>query len=133
MATLTDKQRRFVEEYCSNGFNATRAAIAAGYSEHTASQTGSETLGKPYIQEAVQEFMSKAAEKALCTTEDVVRGLMNEAEYLGEGSTHGARVSAWKALSDYTGGFDKNKQKLDHTSSDGSFTPPAPVYKIVDE
>lgn len=124
MATkLTDKQRRFVEEYCSNGFNATKAAISAGYSEKTSSQTGSENLGKPEIQSAVQEFMSKATKKALCTVEDVVNGLLTEAKYNGEGSSQSARVAAWKALSDYTGGFDTNKQKIDHTSSDGSMTP----------
>lgn len=123
MAKLTAKQQRFIEEYCSNGFNATRAAIAAGYSEKTASETGSENLGKPQIQEAVQGFMGKATKKALCTIEDVVNGLLTEAQYNGEGSSQSARVAAWKALSDYTGGFDVNKQKVDHSSSDGSMTP----------
>lgn len=110
---LTDKQRRFVEEYCSNGFNATQAAISAGYSEKTAKQQGCENLAKPYVQEFIQEFMSKATEKALLTTEDVVRGLLKEAEYEGEGASPSARVSAWKALTDYTGGFDANKQKIE--------------------
>ena len=110
---LTDKQRRFTEEYCSNGFNATQAAISAGYSEKTAKQQGCENLAKPYIQDAIQEFMSKATKKALLTTEDVVRGLLKEAEYDGEGASPSARVSAWKALTDYTGGFDANKQKVE--------------------
>ncbi|HZA21527.1 MAG TPA: terminase small subunit, partial [Dehalococcoidia bacterium] len=35
MAGLTGKQARFVEEY-STSFNATQAAIRAGYSEKTA-------------------------------------------------------------------------------------------------
>ena len=30
---LTTKQELFVSAYCSNGFNATQAAIEAGYSE----------------------------------------------------------------------------------------------------
>ena len=67
--------------------------------------------------------MGKATKKALLTTEDVVNGLLVEAQYSGEGSSQSARVSAWKALSDYTGGFDVNKQKVDHSSSDGSMTP----------
>lgn len=123
MAELTDKQRRFVEEYCSNGFNATKAAIAAGYSEKTASHIGSENLGKPDIQQAVQDFMNTASEKALVTTEWIVKRLAEEAEYYGEGATHGARITALKTLTDYTGGFDKNKQSIDHTSSDQSMTP----------
>lgn len=110
---LTDKQRRFVEEYCSNGFNATQAAISAGYSEKTACKIASENLSKPDIQTGIQEFMSKATKKALITTEDVVRGLMREAEYYEEGASPSARVSALKALTDYTGGFDNNKQKVE--------------------
>lgn len=110
---LTDKQVRFVEEYCSNGFNATKAAKTAGYSEKTAGRMGSENLGKPDIQEGVREFMNKATEKALCTTEMVVEGLLTEARCNGEGSSQSARVSAWKALTDYTGGFDNNKQVMD--------------------
>lgn len=120
---LTDKQRRFVEEYCSNGFNATKAAITAGYKADNARQIGSDNLSKVDIQDYIQSFMSKATKKALLTTEDVVNGLLTEAQYCGEGSSQSARVAAWKALSEYTGGFDANKQKIDHTSSDGSMTP----------
>ena len=43
---LTVKQRRFVDVYCGN---ATRAAIAAGYSEKTAPFIGAENLKKPKI------------------------------------------------------------------------------------
>lgn len=123
MAELTDKQRRFVEEYCSNGFNATKAAIAAGYSEKGARQVASDTLAKTYVQDAVQEFMSRATKKALVTTEMLVEKLLNESEYYGEGASHSARIAAVKVLTDYTGGFDKNKQSVDHTSSDQSMTP----------
>ncbi len=113
MAKLTDKQRSFIEHYCSNGFNATQAAISAGYSKNTASQTGSENLGKPEIQLAVQEFMGKATKKALITTEDIVKRLIDEAEYIGEGASHSARIAALKTLTDFTGGFDNNKQKVE--------------------
>lgn len=113
MGKLTDKQRSFIEHYCSNGFNATQAAISAGYKETNAKQQGCENLAKPDVQDAIQEFMSKATKKALLTTEDVVKGLIKEAEYEGEGASPSARVSAWKALTDYTGGFDNNKQKVE--------------------
>lgn len=123
MADLTDKQKRFVEEYCSNGFNATQAALSAGYSEKTASHIGSENLGKPDIQKAVSEFMSKATKKALITTEDLVERLLSEAEYFGEGASHSARIAALKTLTDFTGGFDKNRQGVDLSSKDGSMKP----------
>jgi phage terminase small subunit len=55
-ATLTDKQRRFVEEYCVD-FNGTQAAIRAGYSGDSAASIAWENLRKPEIREAVQGLM----------------------------------------------------------------------------
>lgn len=55
MADLTDKQRRFCEEYVID-WNATRAAIAAGYSEKTAYSIGQENLKKPEIESHIQEI-----------------------------------------------------------------------------
>lgn len=131
MGKLTDKQKRFVEEYCSNGFNATQAAISAGYKETNAKQQGCENLAKPDVQECVQEFMSKATNNALVTTEDIVRKLLLESEYFGEGASHSARIAALKALTDFTGGFDANKRVVDHTSSDGSMSPKPTTIELV--
>lgn len=60
---LTDKQRRFCEEYVVD-WNATQAAIRAGYSEKTARSVGAENLTKPYIAEYVNECREKTAELA---------------------------------------------------------------------
>ena len=106
---LTAKQQAFCESYVANGFNATQAALSAGYSENTAQQMGSENLSKPVIAEYIFKFKAKASEKALITTEDVVKGLMIEAQGIGEDTNTSARITAYKALSDYTGGFDSNK------------------------
>ncbi|NGP60071.1 cell division protein FtsK [Paenibacillus thiaminolyticus] len=51
--SLTDKQRIFVMEYLRD-FNATRAAIAAGYSKKTAHVIGWENLRKPNIQAEIK-------------------------------------------------------------------------------
>jgi phage terminase small subunit len=69
----------------------------------------------------IQIAKESAAERALVTTEDVVKGLLVEAQCNGEGSSQSARVAAWKALSDFTGGFDTNKQKVQQevTGKDG--------------
>lgn len=48
MKKLTYKQKRFCQEYIRD-WNATRAAIAAGYSEKTAYAIGQENLKKPEI------------------------------------------------------------------------------------
>jgi len=133
MAKLTDKQRRFVEEYCSNGFNATQAAISAGYKENAARQTASENLSKPDIQSAIQEFMEKATKKAIVTTSDIVKRLWEEANMFEEGSSQNGRIAALKTLTDFTGGFDANKQRHDHTSSDGSMSPRKTLDDFYDE
>lgn len=50
---LTPKQRAFVKEYIID-FNATRAAIKAGYSENRASEIGYQLLHKTTVQEAIR-------------------------------------------------------------------------------
>jgi len=121
---LTKKEKSFVEAYCGEcKFNGSKAAIIAGYSAKTARSKASQLLTKVNIQEYIEMFMTQATEKALCTTEDVVNGLLTEAQCNGEGSSQSARVSAWKALGDYTGGFDKSVSKVDHSSKDGSMSP----------
>lgn len=53
---LNDRQRRFVEEY-SLDWNATQAAVRAGYSVDTARQMGTENLSKPVIRAAIDTFL----------------------------------------------------------------------------
>ncbi|MFB6473336.1 terminase small subunit [Paenibacillus glucanolyticus] len=59
---LTDKQRIFVMEYMRD-FNATRAAMAAGYSKKTAYAIGWENLRKPEIQAEIARFKGEKAEE----------------------------------------------------------------------
>lgn len=73
---LTDKQRRFVEEYTVD-FNATQAAIRAGYSEDTAYSIGSENLKKPEIDRAIRSRLNElamSADEALKRLADWARG-----------------------------------------------------------
>lgn len=98
--SLTPKQERFVAEYLID-LNATQAAIRAGYSEKTAGQVGFENLKKPEIADAIAAKAGKTAEKLDLSAERVLRGLFEEATRQGEGSSHGARVSAWGLLGKY--------------------------------
>lgn len=59
---LNPKQRMFVREYVKDK-NATRAAIAVGYSKKTAKQMGSENLSKPAIAHAIEKRLAEIAEK----------------------------------------------------------------------
>jgi len=77
---LTHKQRRFVEEYCKD-FNATQAAIRAGYSSHTAAEIGRQNLRKLEISSAVSQFMSEcsmSAEEAIKSISDIARTRLND-------------------------------------------------------
>ena len=112
---LTPKQAVFVGAYCENGFNATQAVIAAGYSPKTAQQAGSRLLLNVVVQQAISAHMAEIKERALITTEDIVKGLISEAQYFGDDASHSARVSAYKTLTDYTGGFDNNRTKTEST------------------
>lgn len=68
---LNERMQRFVDEYCID-FNATRAAIAAGYSEKTANRMGSENLSKPVIQKAIAEKQKSIQQKLEITHERTV-------------------------------------------------------------
>lgn len=65
-AALTDKQRLFVYNYLSNGFNATDAAQTAGYKGdyRTLSVTGYDNLRNPKIRVLIDEHLTEAAMSA---------------------------------------------------------------------
>lgn len=72
---LTPKQERFVEEYMVD-FNATQAAIRAGYSKKTASRIGPELLGKTCITEAVKLRRERLEKHTVVTKERVVKMML---------------------------------------------------------
>lgn len=72
---LTDKQRRFVEEYAID-FNATQAAIRAGYSKNSAGAIGRENLQKPTVRAAISEMLAERSEQAEVTAAEVRRQLV---------------------------------------------------------
>ena len=74
MAGLTPKQRQFVIEYIID-WNATQAAIRAGYSKKTAGQIGEQNLKKLDIQTAIQDAMVKREERTEITGDRVVHEL----------------------------------------------------------
>lgn len=79
--SLTTKQRAFVEAYLANGFNATKAALAAGYSENTARQQGSRLLTNVDVADAVQARlteMTMTANEAMARLSEIARGSMED-------------------------------------------------------
>lgn len=101
---LTLKQQRFIEEYLID-FNATQAAIRAGYSENSAGQIGEQNLKKLEIKSEIDRLTAQMTEKAIVTKEMVLQGLLDEARMYDEGASHSARVSAWAHLGKHLGIF----------------------------
>lgn len=82
---LTDKQKRFCEEYLID-LNATQAAIRAGYSEKTAYRTGADNLRKPQIEEYIAKRQKELSRSTEITQERVIKELAliafsNNADY----------------------------------------------------
>ena len=74
MAKLTNKQKKFIDEYLVD-LNATQAAIRAGYKEKAAYRTGAENLRKPQIQEEIQKRMQERQQRTEVTQDMVVKEL----------------------------------------------------------
>ncbi|MEK4006081.1 terminase small subunit [Paenibacillus sp. FSL H3-0333] len=68
---LTAKQQRFIDEYMID-FNATQAAIRAGYSKKTAYSIGNENLSKPEIAGAIKLRQDEIGKKNDITAEWIV-------------------------------------------------------------
>lgn len=71
---LTPKQQRFVQEYLID-FNATQAAIRAGYSTKTAQVIGAENLTKPMVAAEIQRLGGKTAAKLDISREWIMQEL----------------------------------------------------------
>jgi len=99
MNNLTDKQKRFCEEYVID-WNATRAAIVAGYSEHSAKEIGCENLTKPYIAEYIEHIQKDLKKLAgisvLSNLEELKNILLKEGDEYKERA--GDRIKALEVI-----------------------------------
>jgi phage terminase small subunit len=111
--SLTDKQKRFCEEYIVD-LNATQAAIRAGYSEKTARQTASEYLAKPNIQEYVSQLQKELSERTGIRAEDVIKEL--------------AKIG----FSDIRHYYDGDDSQKDITQLDNKFTAAISSLKVTE-
>lgn len=68
---MNPKQRAFVQEYLIDK-NATRAAIAAGYSEKSAHSCGPRMLDNAEVRQAIEKGLEKHAAKTGITAERVI-------------------------------------------------------------
>lgn len=115
---LTVKERLFVRAYVQC-LNATKAALAAGYSAKTAYSIGSENLKKPEIKKAVDEALESrtlSVPEVVSRLSDHGRGSM--ALFLSESAE--LDLTSEKAVENYH--LIKKFKERRHTSVEGSET-----------
>lgn len=69
---ITEQQMRFVTEYVID-LNATKAAIRAGYSEHTAAEQAYRLLRNIHISRAMKSYRGQIADDCGITAGDIIR------------------------------------------------------------
>lgn len=74
MAQMSEKAKRFVEEYLID-LNATQAAIRAGYSARSAGNTGSRLLKQSAVREAVEKAQAERSRRTGVNTDRVLMEL----------------------------------------------------------
>lgn len=117
MADLRPQMMLFVTEYLQNGNNATQAAIAAGYSEKTASSQGSRLLKSV----EVRQYLNKTEQNLnkdlrMMFAEDAVKAYKVMLEIMQDpGAMHKDRLIAARDLLDRAGYKPIEKLQADVT------------------
>ena len=112
IANLTDKQKRFCEEYLID-LNATQAYIRAGYSVKksiTAEQNASKLLRNAKVQEYIVELQLKRSENTGITAEKVVKELEIVA-FSDVEITAKEKIKALELLGKHLGMFTEKKDE----------------------
>lgn len=115
---LTTKQQLFVSAYCANGYNASKAALEAGYSKESAGSIASENLQKPEIIDAIDRYKLSVALRHGITIDGLLKEL-EEARTIAlscETPQTSAAVSATMSKAKLAG---LDKQVIEHTGANG--------------
>jgi phage terminase small subunit len=80
-ASAADKRTAFVEAYLSNGGNATRAAIEAGYSPATAGRAGGRMVKDVRILSVLDKRREELGERYKVTTDAVIKSISQELHF----------------------------------------------------
>jgi phage terminase small subunit len=110
MAKLTERQKRFCQEYIID-LNGTQAAIRAGYRKHSSEAQACKLLAMPHVKEKITSLMDARSKRTEITADQVIQelakiGFHNVQDYINEGNTvkdftkipreHAASVSSVK-------------------------------------
>jgi phage terminase small subunit len=107
---MTDKQRRFAEEYLIDG-NATRAYIAAGFSANKANTNASKLLQNTTIAEFIKTEQAKTSKKLEITREDLIQDLVDIKDAQKE-DFPGTAIKAIEVIAKMLGLNEPDKQDI---------------------
>ena len=99
MKPLKNARHERFAQHLARGSSQAEAYVQGGYKDTPSARANAVRLiAKESVSARVEYLQDKAAEQAIVTTADVLRGLRDEAELYGDGASHSARVSAWAHL-----------------------------------
>jgi len=101
---LNSKQKKFCEEYLVD-FNATKAAVRAGYSKRSAYSIGHENMQKPKIQRYISQLTGARKLKTKVTSDRVLEELA-KIGFAKEGMKIRHKLKALSMLGKHVGIFD---------------------------
>ena len=104
MSKLSDKQKRFCDEYLID-LNATQAYIRAGYKPKGAKENASRLITNDNVQAYIAEKQAELSDKTSITIECVLNGIKDIAE---QGEAENNRLKAFDMLMKHLGGYEKD-------------------------
>ena len=115
---INDKQKRFCKEYIID-FNATKAAIRAGYSLKTAYSHGQRLLKNVEIQDYIAKLKKTTEQKLEITRERIAKNFLKYAEISPDGNIIKTSdvIKANEQLSKMYGLYEPEKLNLNHSFS----------------
>lgn len=114
---LTDKQAMFVAEYIVD-FNATQAAIRAGYSKKTAGAVGYSNLKKAEIKAAIDKAIKDRMERVELNQDYVIQKLLEITEqeaddHIQSKLKYNNKIRALELLGNHLGMFNGKQEVAD--------------------
>lgn len=115
---LTNSRHEAFAQAMAAGMTADAAYAQAGYqpSRAHASRLAANGSVAARITALKAQAAARTIEKIALTDADFISRLLREADYYGDGSSHGARVQAVRLIGDHLGLL---KQRIEHDAMDG--------------
>lgn len=99
---MKEKRDRFITEYLVD-FHGPNAMLRSGGAPSTAVKLAYQFLRESYVQRRIKEVLDSMEEADIINRKRILAGLIREANYMGIGASHGARVSAYSKLASILG------------------------------